>query len=157
MGYVEIAAGYFADIGVDVTINIVDTVTWVVNRGEHNYEMSTGDMAQTNPAWSMAAYRSDTLSFREYLGGVETPELTAAYEAFYAATTLEEQMKAAKEFDMECIKQHFQIWGPLAPLFQVNQPWVEGFNGEYSLGRMLYKSILARLWIDSELKEAMGH
>ena len=153
LGYVEIAAGYFADIGVDVTINIVDTVTWVANRGEHNYEMSTGDMAQTNPAWSMAAYRSDTLSFREYLGGVETPELTAAYDAFFAATTLEEQMKASREFDLVVIKQHNQLWGPLAPLFQVNQPWVEGFNGEYSLGSMLYKSILARLWIDQELKD----
>ena len=156
LGYVEIAASYFADIGVDVAINIYDTATWVAKRGAHNYEMTGGGMAHSNPAWSTGAYRSDNPSTREMLGGVETPELDAAYDAFFAATTLEEQMKASREFDLAVIKQHNQIWGPLEPRFQVSQPWVEGFNGEYSMGDFQYMSILARLWIDSELKKAMG-
>ena len=156
LGYVEIAVGYFADIGVDVTINIVDTATWVANIGEHNYEMTNGGMAWENPFWSTGNYRSADPFSRESPGGVETPELNAAYDAFFAATTLEEQMKASREFDLALVKEHNQIWGPMPPRFQVNQPWVEGFNGEYSLGPMLYKSILARLWIDSELKAAMG-
>ncbi len=212
LGYVEIAAGYFADIGVDVTINIYDTATWVAKRGAHDYEMTGGGMAISSPAWSTRAYRSDNPSTRDYVGGVETPELTAAYDAFLAATTVEEEMQAStgggmaisspawstrayrsdnpstrdyvggvetpeltaaydaflaattveeemqasREFDLAVIKQHNQIWGPLEPRFQVSQPWVEGFNGEYSMGDMQYMSILARLWIDSELKEAMG-
>ena len=156
LGYAEIAVGYWADIGVDVTIKIYDTATWAANSGEHNYEMTTAGMAFTNPIWSTGAYRSDNLGQRELLGGIETPELTAAYDAFFAATTVEEQMKASREFDLAVIKQHNQIWGPLQPRFQVNQPWVEGFNGEYAMGSFQYMSILARLWIDSELKKAMG-
>ena len=158
LGYAEIAVGYFAAIGVDVEINILDTATWWSNRGEQNYEMTTGDMAfPMDPAIYVGYYRSDTLPLREYLGGIETPEMTKYYEAFLAATTDEEQLRAFKGFDMETIKQHNQIWGPVAPSFQANQPWVIGFNGEERIGGMHYRSILARLWIDSELKEAMGH
>ena len=156
LGYTEIAAGYWSDIGVDVTTNILDTGTWVANRGEHNYEMTSGTMAGTGPAWHMAAYRSDNLFFREIVGGSQTPEKSAAYEAFNAATTVEEQMKAFREFDLAYIKEHNLIWGPLAPQFQANQPWVKGFNGEFSLGDLQYHTILARLWIDQDLKREMG-
>ena len=154
LGYTEIAASYWADIGVDVTTNIIDTGTWIASKAEHNYEMSTGDMAfPRDPAIFIGFYRHRQADAREYVGGVETPELTAAYDAFYAATTVEEQMKASREFDMAVIKQHNQIWGPLAPQFQANQPWVEGFNGEFHLGELQYHPILARLWIDQELKD----
>ena len=159
LGYVEIAAGYWADIGVDVTINNVDTATWVANRGEQNYEMSTGNMAMiTNPAWTISTYRAEggNLWWREWAGQVETPELTAAYDAFQAATTLEAQMKAHREFSMAELEQHTQIWGPMAPLYQANQPWVKGFNGEFQLANMSHHTILSRLWIDQDLKKEMG-
>ena len=68
------------------------------------------------------------------MGGVETPELTAAYDAFFAATTVEQQMEAAKEFNMAVVRQHNQVCGPLAARYQVSQPWVGGFNGEWALG-----------------------
>ena len=158
LGYAEIAASYWADIGVEVTINIYDTATWIANRRDHNYEMTTGDSGHyIAPFHWVNHYRQDVLFLREYVGGVQTPELTAAYDAFFAATTLEEQVRAYKEYDMLIIKQHNQIWGPMAPQFQANQPWVKGFNGETTLGQGQDISVLVRLWIDQELKEAMGY
>ena len=162
LGYTEIAAGYWAEIGVDVTTNIIDTGTWVANRRDTNYEMSTGDMAHTSPDWSMNVHRDGNLFPREWLAcsdpcAIDTSVLDAASDAFYAATTLEEQFEAGKAYDMDVIKQHNQIWGPLAPQFQANHPWVIGFNGEYSLGDLQHHVILARLWIDQELKKAMGY
>ena len=157
LGYFEIAAGYLADIGVDVSISNVDAATWIASRGEHNYEMSLGDMAfPGNPVWAVGIYREPNVWFREWVGGVETPELTAAYDAFHAATTAEEQRKAIRKYDMEVVKQHNQIWGPMAPGFQANQPWVEGYEGEFTMGDMLHHPILARLWIDQDLKREMG-
>ena len=82
--------------------------------------------------------------------------LDAASDAFYGATTLAEQLEASKAYDMSVIEQHNQIWGPLAPQFQVNNPWVKGYNGEYSLGDLQYHPVLARLWIDQDLKREMG-
>ncbi len=157
LGFAEIAAGYWADIGVDVTINIVETATLVANKTELDYEMISGNMSMiTSPEWIMGNYRSETQWMNEWTGGAETPELTAAQDAFFAATTLEERMKASREFDMALVNQHNQIWGPMVAVYQLTQPWVGGFNGEYAMGDMNHHTIIARLWIDQDLKREMG-
>ena len=109
----------------------------------------------------MQAHRDDQLFIREYLAcsdpcAIDRSVLDAASDAFYAATTVEEQFEAAKAYNRSVIEQHNQIWGPLAPQFQVNNPWVKGYNGEYSLGEIQYHTVLARLWIDQDLKREMG-
>ena len=156
LGYTEIAASNWADIGVDVTTRILDTGTWVAARVDHTYEMITGDMAMTGEI-TVTAHRHDNQHVREYLGGTDTSVLDAASDAFFAATTVEEQIEAAKAYNMNVLEQHNHIWGPLAPSFQVNQPWVKSFNGEFSLGDMQYQAISARLWIDQDLKREMGY
>ena len=160
-GYTEVAAGYWADIGVEVTTRIVDTGTMIAAKTDTTYEMITGDMGQPNAVWAMQAHRDSTPFIREYLAcsdpcAIDTSVLDAAADAFYAATTVEEQFEAAKAYNMFVIEQHMQIWGPLAPQFQVNNPWVKGYNGEYSLGEIQYHTVLARLWIDQDLKREMG-
>ncbi len=55
------------------------------------------------------------------------------------------------------IEKFWQIWGPMAPQFVAVQPWVIGYNGEMLLGNGQMNTVFTRLWIDSELKEAMGH
>ena len=171
LGYREIAVGYWDEIGVDVKIEIYDTQGWAFDRrgvGERTedvpqedllrWDMSTGDMGQhILPSIWVSFYRGSIQLLRDYSGGIETPELTAAYDAFFAATTHEEELKAFKEYDMLLIKQHNQIWGPMAPLFQANQPWVKGFNGEMMLEESGVRDVLVHLWIDQELKEVMGH
>jgi hypothetical protein len=79
------------------------------------------------------------------------------HEEVIAATTFEEQARLVKACDWHMILQHNNIWGPKIPQFNVLQPWVIGYNGEADLGDMDRWVLLARLWIDSELKEAMGH
>ena len=44
----------------------------------------------------------------------------------------------------------------MAPLFHVSQPWLIGYNGEYLVGNGQNVTVFTRLWIDQELKEAMG-
>ena len=161
LGYTEVAAGYWSDIGVEVTTRIVDTGTMIAAKADTTYEMITGDMGQPNAVWAMQAHRDDQLFIREYLAcsdpcAIDRSVLDAASDAFYAATTVEERFEASKAYNMSVIEQHNQIWGPLAPQFQVNNPWVKGYNGEYSLGEIQYHPVLARLWIDQDLKREMG-
>ena len=159
LGYTEIAIGYWADIGVAVTINIVDTATFVSKRNEHTYEMITGHRGwDFSPATPVGWYRQGpaTKHLSEYVGGIETPEMSAAYDAFYAATTIKEQQKAFRAYDMETIKRHNQVWGPAAPSFQANQPWVKGYNGEITLRQGAEQAVLTYLWIDQDLKREMG-
>ena len=53
-------------------------------------------------------------------------------------------------------KNHRYVWGGKSPKFSVTQPWVIGHNGEVTLSPVDYGPVFARLWIDSELKKAMG-
>ena len=111
LGYTEIATSYWADIGVEVTTRIIDTGTWVATKADTTYEISGGDMSHPNAVWAMNVHRDSNPFIREYLAcsdpcAIDTSVLDAASDAFYAATTLEEQMEAAKTYDREVIKQH---------------------------------------------------
>ena len=78
------------------------------------------------------------------------------YEAAEAATTIEEQKRLVNEANMYLIENHWWFAGPRVPSFNVSQPWITGYDGENDpTGDSI--PLFARLWIDSELKEAMGH
>ena len=156
IGYVEIVAGYWADIGVDVTLSIHEWPTLAANMTERNYESIYGGMAREAPDWAMGLYNSDSVRLSTYVGGVENPVLAATQAAYFGATSIDEQMQPASEHGMEVIRHHYMIWGPMAPGYQASQPWVKGFNGE-TLNTVQYEqNVLARLWIDQDLKREMG-
>jgi len=46
--------------------------------------------------------------------------------------------------------QAWTVRGPRAPLFNVAQPWIKGYNGEGDLGAMQRGPVHARLWVDRE-------
>ncbi len=90
------------------------------------------------------------------LHGVPRPEVDALIEAAQATTSEEERQELVKEVDMRTMENHWWIWGPKVGSYMAHQPWVIGFNGEVWLSYM-NRTILSRVWIDRELKEAMGH
>ncbi len=57
---------------------------------------------------------------------------------------------------MYIIEQHWWVTGPRARYFNVSQPWIIGYNGEID-GTIDKQQKFARLWIDQELKAAMGY
>ena len=158
LAYTEIAVSYWREIGIDVDVGIYDTPSWVAARADTTlYELATSYQAFTfNPETWVTYYRTDYKHRSEYIGGYESPEMTALYDAFFAAKTVEEQQRIFREFDMEVgIRRHNQVWGPIAPRFIQAQPWVIGYNGEDTGNRP--RLALVHLWIDQEMKEAMGH
>ena len=76
----------------------------------------------------------------------------AMFEAAAAASTIEEQQRLVKDLDMYAIERHWAVWGGMSPVFEATQPWLTGFSGEVAGLAVVFP----RLWIDSELKEAMG-
>ena len=156
LGYSELAATYWSDIGVDVEINVLD-------------EAGAGP-ARSNRTWEGLIYHTlgnntEPLGFvrqmvhsssYEDLHGVRYPELDALLDAAQATDSEEERQKLVKEVDMYTMENHWWIWGPKAGKYMAHQPWVIGFNGENGLGFM-ERGVLSRLWIDSELKAEMGH
>ena len=163
LGYYQIAMDYLRQIGIDVEIREID-------RSTHQQK---GNECSSNPfdcpylglrtdvhgaeypgATSVIADTSSTSGWRDQ--NVIDAEFDEYYENMLAATTLEEQQKWARKADLRIAEGIWVIRGPRAPLFNVTQPWLKGYNGEGDLGSLQRMPIYARLWIDQDLKREMG-
>ena len=158
VGYAEIAVSYWAEIGVDVELDVFEDWT-AYHEGLFSgmYEGMMGSISGTlfDPVMSVGWYRSDAQWNRPLH---QWPELDALVDAALAATTTDEQQRLIAEADMYTIEKHYQIWGPKPPTFVVHQPWIKGYSGESNhLGPNERWDMLARLWIDQDLKKEMGY
>ena len=156
LGYTETAAEYWKAIGVDVEIRDLDRPQFLPLLTEGALEGVVGTVAGMNYPFSPVAglrYRTGIWGNAAY---VKDAELDALIEAAGAATSIAEQQRLAREADMYMIEQHYYVWGPKAGKYMAMQPWVKGYNGEVNFGAQHRLVIFARVWIDSELKEAMG-
>ena len=155
--YAELAAGYWREIGVEIEIDVMATPWMVATPDQDTYRISWGEGAFRfgSPYSLTRAFYSG--SERVNRDGVKDPEYNAMVDAALAATTLEEQNRLVKEANMYIIEKQWKIWGPEIPQFNASQPWVKGYNGEQRISGNEPFTVLARLWIDSELKAAMGY
>ena len=155
VGYQEIAVEYWAQIGVDVEIQEHDNTPYGALVAEGAYEgMFSSNMGVDLPPLTMMNWIHSSRNQNPW--GHQDPVMDAKVEAAEAATTLEDQKRLVREADMYFIEQQRSIWGPKVPLFNASQPWIKGYNGEVELGTANAAAIFARIWIDSEMKEAMG-
>ena len=157
LGYKELKAAYWAAIGVNVEIDRVSDEEWigVVREGTADSMVDSWAGGQDNEATTPTEYyRTDS-----WVGAANAndPAYDALHDALKAAATTEEQMRLAKETDMYVVKNHWIIWGLRSPKFNVNQPWLMGYNGELALDACGQNSVLSRLWIDQDLKKEMGY
>ena len=157
LDYAEIAAAYWAEIGVDVEIDALSSAEYHERlwsrTGEGIYSAIAGNLF--DPVMMAGWYHSDDMWNR---GGSQWPELDAIVEAALAAPTDEEQKRLIAEADKYAMSQHWLIFGPISPFFTFVQPWIIGYSGEMAPPTPNeFYVIFARLWVDSELKEAMGY
>ena len=157
LGFSELAATYWAEIGVDVQINVLDEAGAGPTRSNRTWEgLIYHTMGNNTEPLGFVRQMVHSSSFED-LHGIRYPELDALLDAAAATDSEEERQRLVKEVDMYTMENHWWIWGPKAGKYMSHQPWVVGFNGETWLGFMDRLTILARLWIDSALKAEMGY
>ena len=152
LGFFEVAAPFWKEIGIDVEVKPLETAVWAAHVREATYEgLTSWNTMEWNPIGQLAHF----LSTSAWSGPLtQDPVYDAMVEAAQAATTIEEQQRLVREASMYITSNHWMLWGPRVSTFNVIQPWVIGYSGE---GAYHGINIFARLWIDSELKAAMGH
>ena len=154
IGYLEIVQAYLSEIGIAANIEAVDQATWRVVNGEFTWEgLNFAALGLDYPPAGLC-FQPSRSTWEGSKGPDPVQEEFAL--AVQAATTLEEEARLVKECEMHMIKKHEDIWGPKVPQFTAVQPWVIGYNGEVEMTNQDITSIYARLWIDQELKKAMG-
>ena len=153
--YMQLAASYWGKVGIDVEIIVEGRSNWIAKRSERDFEMINSEMAVD---WNVPDISGRFKSTANYnTSNVDDPAYDALHDALLAATTLEERNRIAGELDQYALARFWQIWAVIPPLFNVAQPWLIGYNGEGLVGSHKAATVFTRLWIDSALKEAMGH
>ena len=157
VSYAElIAATYYRDIGVDLEIEPVPGAELGPRAVARDHDMiATVLGTRKAPFGTMSLYVTGAPYNRP---NVSDPAYDAMYEAARLVSTEEEQLPLVRELNMYAIERYWAVWGEELPSIGATQPWVKGLNREWQIGNTQMEYVIAaRLWIDQELKEAMGH
>ena len=155
--YVEIVGEFFRAIGVDIELSTSTeaegAAAWSADTHEFNV-MCCGQMGTRRPALWIAGTVTQNVAGNS-LSKSKDPRLETFYNSATHAADLEEFYSNIREIDEIVIREHFGLVRPLVPLYQVAQPWVQGWNGEWGMGYAERHTHFSRLWIDSALKKEM--
>ena len=153
----EIVMGFFEAIGVDSELVLQSGAeSSARNRAETaEWHLMNGSYQGDNPIWqlSVMSQNIDGWSFNK----AKDPRIDALYRAARESLDVEEVKSILRQADEIAVREHWGLTKSASPVFSVNQPWVKGYNGEWNMGRGERNTFMARIWIDSELKQAMGH
>ena len=157
LDWTQAAKDYWAQIGVDVEIDIQEIAVFISNINGRTWEgMSWGEYAANSNGLYYARTHGHSAGNWNF-SAAAYPEIDALIEAAESASTFEEMQRLVREWDMYAIENHWGVYGGVGPAWVVWQPWLGGYNGELQLGAAAHYAIPARIWIDQELKESMGH
>jgi peptide/nickel transport system substrate-binding protein len=143
------------EIGVDVTVETFEQVTWRQNMYDHIYDLSiqTGGagqelynqlMTHTTPHWTNWSGISDPVydeMIREMAITIDTDERNAIMREAYLY--LHERVPAIEV--NPTMRGHF--WWP----------WIKNYYGESNVAEKVFHIPLAHAWIDQDMKKEMGY
>ena len=154
----DILSAYWGDIGITTEQEILESAVYSANARTRNY---------TGPRWIWSCgtwMPTEILNY--WYGGDQVPwnysnandpmfnEILDKVRAEPDAVERDRMMKEGFKLGTELF---FYTALPVQVVFNVWQPWVKGYQGERSLGTRNYKNMWARVWIDQDLKAALGH
>ena len=151
----EILAEQLLEIGVDIDLQVMPTADWA--DGIRNNDHETMTAAPLGNPWGILTPLAHNVSTSGWNpAGVSNPEYDALVAAAQSASTVAEQQAASQDALMVILRNHYYVWAGKAPNFNVSQPWVKGYNGEFTLAHTHRGTVVARLWLDLDLKKSMG-
>jgi ABC-type transport system substrate-binding protein len=150
----EFAVSYWTAIGIDI-----DMIT--PSQAEHNAARRAGNFDivplpssnKGNPISNMIRFYS-TSPWNPTIGH---PDYDAWWERIQVSTDADEIRDLIKKLDWMVIEQSWLVWGSISPLFNITQPWIQGYGGEGIMGAGMNHAVFQYLWVDSQLKTGMGH
>jgi peptide/nickel transport system substrate-binding protein len=156
--HAQLTKAYYAAVGIDLEINVLERGPFLERVFAHTYEGLTWARRGRDyvPAYYLRIMAG--CGQRWNFPGTCDPVFDAILDKADKATTLDEYKKHTIEADMYYIRQHWTIMAPYRNVFTFWQPWLGGFSGE----RNLFNSASAqgqftRTWVEIDMKAKMGH
>ena len=155
LGFFELQAAYWRDIGVSVEINPMEGATYVAFAQSGAAEgMTSRESGFTtgDPAGTLRAVSYTDATWNIPAGS--DPKLDELIDAAASTVDIDEYKRLSMEADRYLTELHWFLWSPRVPQYFVMQPWIVGYNGELRLGFMDRGPVIfARLWIDEQLRD----
>ena len=153
----QVLKAYWAEIGVDVSINVVEAGLMFDRFKTATYGgMTYGELRSSENYPASQNYRSyhSTGRWGDVHGSHDSVG-DALLDKANAATDIEDYKQWTKDAELHFAGQHYNLWLPNIPRFIFHQPWLHGYYGQWEhQDNTLY---FTRLWIDGALREEMGH
>ena len=153
----QIIKAYFADIGIDMLIQIMDSPSWSAYTKTENHEMiiDSGTYVSYPPINMLNQYYSGSSRVYSY-AHVSDPYYDSLWTKANVSIDEEEVRKLVIEADTYATAKKWRI--NLLPYntFCIYQPWIKQYNGELTAFSDWLGPLSARLWIDDNIKKSMG-
>ena len=159
LGLLQIVQSEFASIGVNMSINLMDTATWTTYvRTNHKndalaYRAASGTLGQTQaPTAQLNRFRTGVVYNYE---GISDPKIDNWYTQAMSATDPNVVLQILEQENEYIAEQHFSISLPTINTFCLCQPWLIGYNaqqqtiGQNAVDIGFYG---ARFWINQQIK-----
>ena len=153
--FFDLQIAYWRDIGVEVELRVHDGATLVPLIQSRAYEGMSGRESGFFTGDPLGTLRALTYTDATWNApGVDDPMLNALLDEAAATTDPGEHIRLVKEADLYITANHWYMWSHRVPQIFVFQPWIVGHSGELQIGSMERGPVMmARLWIDQELKD----
>ena len=156
----QIVQSDFAAIGVNMSINTMDSTSWTnyvrVAHKQDALAFSTGQLAFSSQPFRELQHF--TTGYASNYPQVSDPDYDALYTQALAATTTDQVKALVKEGNELVTQQNWMISLLNPSLFNVYQPWLKGYAGQYfamsggTSGPIMLGYYASRYWIDPSLK-----
>jgi peptide/nickel transport system substrate-binding protein len=161
-----IIKAYFADVGIDMEIRIMDAAAWndFVRLGRKHDQLAygAGTLGRTHvPFMQLHRFQTGDLISNSLM--VSDPVFDAFYHKALEATGTGEVKQILRDANEHVARQHYCVSLLTTNTFSLCQPWVKGYSGQFgaTCGHMGSPQRLfffpARFWIDQNLKKSMGY
>jgi len=147
----QIFKSEFADIGVDMIINVLDQTTWDASRmaSKHDQMITSTGGGLSAPKFTATQFYSKSPDHAYTM--VNDANYDALYDKFFSSTDPAEAQKIFEQMDKYVIEQHWLILAGEHSNYNVWQPYLKGYSGEQlGFGQQIMWS---RVWIDQSQKK----
>ena len=153
----SVLADQWSKIGVELVIKAMDLVT--LNKYQYEPKTFQGTTASPGPTMNIV---TTLMKFGKSTGwsnysGFSDPVFDKMSSSLEATVDPEEQSVKAKELSLRLLREVLYI--PLSPIIRCHYwaPWLKNYYGDKTSSDQEPIQILAKVWLDQDLKKKMGY
>ena len=155
MDMAPLLAGYLAKVGVTMNLKPLEYASFLSMMTTRNHEagylMNSG---HTNPTTTLrkSFMTGQTWNPSQF----SDPDIDAQIKRMLTERDEAQRIRIARGITIQMLDRAPYLWLPTGYGYSAWWPWVKNYNGETRAGAVRPGPIYARIWIDRELKKAMG-